>query len=102
MIRMILDNILVLPDVDDGEIKMTAGGIYMAPSRDRDPSITKPAIGIVIDVGPGAWYFGNWVEPTLSIGDRVQYRPNTGFLLEHDDNQYVCLKEADIMAVITE
>lgn len=99
MIKMILDNILVKPEKDSGELKMSAGGIYMA--RPDETSVVKPFIGTVVDVGPGAWFFGQFIEPTVKVGDRVQYKPNTGYPIEHDYEEYVCLKEADIMAVLS-
>lgn len=100
MLRMVLDNILVLPDKDSGEEKVTASGIVL-PSLPKTPGeVPLNVTGKVMAVGPGAYYFGVWVEPSVVVGDRVQYRPNTGYALESDMVEYVCLKEADIMAVI--
>lgn len=100
MIKMVLDNILVLPDKDTGEERMTAGGIIM-PSLPKNPGeVPLNVTGKVIAVGPGAYYFGQWIEPTVKVGDHIQYRPNTGYALEYDMVEYVSLKEADILAVL--
>ena len=98
MIRMLLDNILVLPEVEE-EISQTASGIFMVKKQD-DFAVPDKCVGTVIAVGKGAYSFGQWVEPTVKEGDKIQYRPSTGFKLEYDDIEYVCLKEADIMAVL--
>ena len=100
MLKMVLDNILVKP-IKEEEIQKSAGGIFMVTQQNVG-DVLKKEIGEVMGVGAGAFYFGQWVTPTVKVGDKVQYRPNTGYALEHELTDYVCLKEADIMAIIEE
>ena len=69
----------------------TAGGIIIP-----DTAKEKPQKGVVVAVGPGTKD-----EPmTVKVGDTVLYGKYSGTELSFDENNYLIMRESDIVAII--
>lgn len=87
------DRVLVEPMEAD---EKTTGGIIL-PDSARE----KPQRGIVIAVGPGKLLdSGRRGEMGVSLGDEVFYGKYSGTEIEFGTDQYVVLRESDILAVV--
>jgi chaperonin GroES len=66
-----------------------------------DTAKEKPMQGTVIAVGPGRRTDkGEIIATELSVGDRVLYGKYSGTEVTVDGNEYLIIKEGDILAVI--
>ena len=66
-----------------------------------DTAKEKPMQGTVIAAGPGRRSEQGDVIPTeLSVGDRVLYGKYSGTEVTVDGNEYLIIKEGDVLAVI--
>jgi chaperonin GroES len=87
------DRVLVEPCEADGK---TAGGIIL-PDSARE----KPQRGVVIATGPGKLLdSGNRGEMSVSVGDEVFYGKYAGTQVEFGTDEYVVLRENDILAIV--
>ncbi len=75
----------------EGEEK-TASGLYIPDSAKE-----KPQEAEVISVGPGT----KDVEMTLTAGDKVLYGKYAGTEIKHNGEDFIIIKESDILAVIS-
>jgi chaperonin GroES len=76
----------------------TKGGIIIP-----DTAKEKPQEGEVIAVGPGARDETGKVQPLdVQVGDRVLFGKWSGTEVKLDDEEYLIMKESDIMGVIDE
>jgi len=73
----------------------TKSGIYMP-----DTAKEKPQEGEVIAVGPGKMEKGERVPLDVKVNDRVIYSKYAGTEVKYDGEEYLILKEADILAII--
>jgi len=73
----------------------TKSGIYMP-----DTAKEKPQEGEVIAVGPGKMEKGERVALDVKENDRVIYSKYAGTEVKYDGEEYLILKEADILAII--
>jgi len=73
----------------------TKSGIYMP-----DTAKEKPQEGEVIAVGPGKMEKGVRVVLDVKANDRVIYSKYAGTEVKYDGEEYLILKEADILAII--
>ena len=71
----------------------TVSGIILATT-----SKEKPAIYEVVSVGPGT----KEVEMTISVGDKVVVGKFVGTDITLDKVDYKCVKQDDILAVVTD
>ncbi len=60
----------------------------------------KPQQAEVVAVGPGGMIDGNNVEMLVAVGDQVIYSKYAGTEVEVDDQEYIIVKQSDILAVI--
>lgn len=60
----------------------------------------KPQQAEVVAVGPGGMIDGNNVEMLVAVGDQVIYSKYAGTEVEVDDQEYIIVKQNDILAVI--
>lgn len=87
-IKPLADRVLVEPAA--AELK-TAGGIIIP-----DTAKEKPQKGMVVAVGTG-----KKDEPmTVKVGDQVLYGKYSGTEINVDGNDYLIMRESDILAVI--
>lgn len=73
----------------------TASGIVL-PGQNKE----KPQQGEVIAVGPGGVVDGKEVEMQVKVGDKVIYAKYVGTEVELEKQNYVVVKQNDILAII--
>jgi len=92
-IRPLDDHVVVVPI--EAEEK-TRGGIVLP-----DTAKEKPQQGKVLAVGPGKLLDdGTRAKPSVAKGDRVLYGKYSGTEVTVDNEDYVIMKESDILAKI--
>src|SRR5687768_266297 len=78
------------------ETEQMRGGLYIP-----DTAKEKPQQGEIVAVGPGKLTDeGKRVPPELKTGDRVLYGKYSGTEVTVGDEQYLILRESDVLAVI--
>ncbi len=79
------------------ETEQMRGGLYIP-----DTAKEKPQQGEVVAVGPGKMTDdGKRVAPEVKTGDRVLYGKYSGTEVNVGDEQYLILRESDVLAIIT-
>ncbi|MGE4272942.1 MAG: co-chaperone GroES [Desulfitobacterium sp.] len=73
----------------------TKSGIIMP-----DTAKEKPQEGEIVAVGPGKVEKGERIALDVKVGDRVIYSKYAGTEVKYDGQEYLILKENDILAVI--
>ncbi|MDR3551559.1 MAG: co-chaperone GroES [Clostridia bacterium] len=73
----------------------TKGGIILAGSAKE-----KPQIAEVISVGPGGLVDGKEVTMYVKSGDKVITSKYSGTEVKMDGNEYVIVRQSDILAVV--
>jgi len=71
------------------------GGLFIP-----DTAKEKPQQGEIIAVGPGRYEKNVRVPMELKAGDRVLYGKYSGSEVTIDNEQYLILRESDVLAVI--
>lgn len=90
----IADRIVILPLERE---QTTKGGIYL-PDTARE----KPQKGEVIAVGPGRVSDdGTRIPMELAVGDRVIYSKYAGTEYKDGDDEYLILRDSDVLAKIS-
>lgn len=87
-VKPLSDRVLILPNPAE---EKTAGGLIIP-----DTAKEKPLAGKVVAVGPGT----SDVKMEVSVGDKVLYGKYAGTEIHIDGEDYLIMKQADIMAVI--
>ncbi|MBX9929056.1 MAG: co-chaperone GroES [Gemmatimonadaceae bacterium] len=77
------------------ETEQMRGGLYIP-----DTAKEKPQQGEVMNVGPGKYEDGKLVPMTVKVGDKILYGKYSGTEVTLDNEQYLILRESDILAVI--
>ena len=77
------------------ETETMRGGLYIP-----DTAKEKPQQGEVIAVGPGRTEDGKRVPMEVKTGDRVLYGKYSGTEVSIDGEQYLILRESDILAIV--
>lgn len=62
----------------------------------------KPQEAEVIAVGPGGVVDGKEVEMQVKAGDKVIYQKYAGTTVKLEEEEYIIVKQGDIVAVVTE
>tara|TARA_E500000178_G_C16822042_1_gene661970 strand:- start:8 stop:277 length:270 start_codon:yes stop_codon:yes gene_type:complete len=87
-IKPLHDRVLVEPAAAE---KTTAGGIIIP-----DTAKEKPQKGTIVAVGPG-----KKDDPTtVNVGDTVLYGKYSGTELQVEGNDYLMMRESDILAIL--
>jgi chaperonin GroES len=77
--------------------EQTKGGIYIPESVQKDGATQE---GTVISVGKGKFLDNGTIRPMLvKEGDKVIFGKYSGSKIKIDDEEVVCMREDDIMAV---
>ena len=88
------DRVVLTPMEEQGGT--SPGGIIIP-----DTSKEKPVEGKVVAVGPGRINdSGKRVEMTIKVGDEVIYSKYAGTEIKKEGEDYVIVRESDILAVI--
>jgi chaperonin GroES len=77
------------------ETETMRGGLYIP-----DTAKEKPQQGEVVAVGPGRTEDGQRVAMEVKAGDKVLYGKYSGTEVTVDGEQYLILRESDILAII--
>ncbi len=86
------DRVVVRPSEDAEEMR---GGLYIP-----DTAKEKPQEGEIVAVGPGRYEKGERVPMELSEGQKVLYGKYAGTEVTFDNQQYLIIKESDVLAVM--
>lgn len=74
--------------------EVTSGGIVLP-----DTAKEKPQEGEVVAVGPGKYEDGKHVPMTVKVGEKVIFSKYGGTEVKVDGEEYLILRESDILAV---
>jgi chaperonin GroES len=77
------------------ETEQMRGGLYIP-----DTAQEKPQQGEVVAVGPGRVEDGKRVDMELKVGDKVLYGKYSGTEVTVENEQYLILRESDVLAVV--
>ena len=92
-IQPLADRVVVKPLEETEEMR---GGLYIP-----DTAKEKPQQGEIVAVGPGKLSDeGKRLEPDVSAGDRVLYGKYSGSEVTVDGEEYLILRESDILAIV--
>ena len=75
----------------------TKSGIILASSAQE-----KPQEAVVVAVGPGGLVDGKEVKMEVKVGDEVIYTQYAGTKVKYDDEEYIIVKQQDIIALVEE
>ena len=91
-VKPLADRVVVKALEDTEQMR---GGLYIP-----DTAKEKPQQGEVVAVGPGKFEDGNRVEMELKVGDKVLYGKYSGTEVTVDNEQYLILRESDVLAIV--
>jgi chaperonin GroES len=92
-IQPLADRVVVKPLEETEQMR---GGLYIP-----DTAKEKPQQGEVVAVGPGkVGDDGKRIDPEVKVGDKVLYGKYSGTEVTVGDEQYLILRESDVLAVI--
>jgi len=77
------------------ETEQMRGGLYIP-----DTAKEKPQMGEIIAVGPGRYEDGKLVPMGVKVGDKVLYGKYSGTEVTIETEQYLILRESDVLAVV--
>ena len=77
------------------ETEQMRGGLYIP-----DTAKEKPQQGEIIAVGPGRFEKDKRVPMEVKVGDKVLYGKYSGTEVTIDNQQYLILRESDVLAII--
>ncbi len=79
------------------ELTQSKGKILLPPSSQE-----KPKEGTVIAVGPGKYNDEGRLHPlTVKVGDKVLFTTYSGTEITLNDEEYLIIKEDDLLAVVS-
>ena len=91
-LRPLADRVVVmLTEVEE----TTSSGIILAASAQE-----KPQIAEVLAVGPGGMVDGKEVEMFVKVGDKVITSKYSGTEVKLDNQEYIIVRQNDILAVV--
>jgi len=91
-VKPLADRILIKP-IEAAEVKK--GGIIIP-----DTAKEKPQEGEVIEVGPGRTEDGKEIPVAVKKGDRVLYGKYSGTEVTVEGEEYLFIREADVLAIV--
>jgi chaperonin GroES len=77
------------------ETETMRGGLYIP-----DTAKEKPQQGEIVAVGPGRTEEGKRIAVEVKVGDKVLYGKYSGTEVTVEGDQYLILRESDVLAVI--
>ncbi|HEX2209138.1 MAG TPA: co-chaperone GroES [Longimicrobium sp.] len=91
-VKPLADRVVVKPLEETEQMR---GGLYIP-----DTAKEKPQQGEVVAVGPGRVEDGKRVDMELKVGDKVLYGKYSGTEVTVENEQYLILRESDVLAVV--
>lgn len=92
-IKPLQDRVLIKA-LDEVEVKK---GSIIIPDTAKE----RPMQGEVIEVGPGKVEDGKTIAMSVKKGDKVLYGKYSGTEVTVDDVEYLIMREADLLAIIS-
>jgi chaperonin GroES len=92
-IKPLSDRVVVKPEAAE---EMTSSGLYIP-----DTAKEKPQRGTVVAVGPGRVENGTKIDMSVQEGDTVLYGKYAGTEITLDGEEYLIVREADILGVVS-
>jgi chaperonin GroES len=93
-ITPLADRIVIKP-LEPKEVKK--GGIIIP-----DTAKEKPQEGEVVAVGKGKYEDGKLVPMEVKVGDKVLYGKYSGTEIKINDEEYLIMREEDVLAIINQ
>ena len=87
------DRVVVKASEDTEQMR---GGLYIP-----DTAKEKPQQGEIIAAGPGKYEDGKLVPMSVKVGAKVLYGKYSGSEITLDNEQYLILRESDVLAVVS-
>src|SRR6266851_5577537 len=78
------------------ETEQMRGGLYIP-----DTAKEKPQHGEIIAAGPGKYEDGKLVPMSVKVGDKVLYGKYSGTEITLENEQYLILRESDVLAIVS-
>lgn len=91
-VKPLADRVIVKP-LEAEEVKK---GSIIIPDTAKE----KPQQGEIVAVGPGKMTEGKREEMEVKVGDKVLYGKYAGTEVTIDDEEYMIMRESDILAVL--
>ena len=91
-IKPLLDRVVL--QVEEAEEKTKSGIILSSAAQE------KPQFARVVAVGPGGVVDGKEVKMEVKVGDQVIYSKYSGTEVKLDDEEYIIVKQSDILSII--
>ena len=92
-VKPLADRVVVLPLEDEEQMR---GGLYIP-----DTAKEKPQSGKIVAVGAGKLSEeGVRIEPDVKVGQTVLYGKYSGTEVTVEDEEYLILRESDILAIL--
>jgi chaperonin GroES len=92
-VQPLADRVVVLPLEEDEQMR---GGLYIP-----DTAKEKPQSGKIVAVGPGKLSEeGVRIDPDVEVGQTVLYGKYSGTEVTVEGDEYLILRESDILAII--
>jgi len=85
------DRVVVRPMEDTESMR---GGLYIP-----DTAKEKPQVGEIVAAGPGRYEKDKRVPMEVKVGDKVLYGKYSGTEVTLDGEQYLILRESDVLAI---
>ena len=86
------NRVVVQPNDEDEQV--SSGGIYIP-----DTAKEKPQEGTIVAAGPGRITDdGSRIPMEIAVGDKVVYSKYAGTEFKEDDDEYLIVRESDILA----
>lgn len=92
-IKPLSDRVLVQPEPAE---EKTSSGIIIP-----DTAKEKPQEGTVVAAGPGKVENGTKIDMSVKEGDKVLYGKYSGTEITLDGGEYLIMREADILGIIS-
>ncbi len=93
-IKPLGDRVVVKPEPAE---EKTASGLFIP-----DTAKEKPQRGTVVAVGPGRVENGTKIDTTVKEGDTVLYGKYAGTEIKLDGEDYLIMRESDILGILEE
>ena len=91
-VNPLADRVVIKPLEESEQMR---GGLYIP-----DTAKEKPQQGEVVAVGPGRFEKSDRVPMDVKVGDKVLYGKYSGTEVTLDGEQYLILRESDVLAIV--
>ena len=91
-LKPLYDRVVLNPEKIE---KLSSSGIILPQVSDE-----KSCLGVVVEVGDGQTFDGDKVDMQVKVGDKVLYSKFAGSSFKFGENNYLIIRQADILAII--